>query len=426
MPIEPEAGETASTMAAPRPGRNWRIVSIGLLGFASGLPLALSLGTLQAWFTTAGLSLKAIGWVTLISQAYVFKFLWAPLLDRWPLPFLGRRRGWIVLMQVLCGAALISMSFYTPQGAATTIAFFGVLLAFASATQDIAYDAHRTDLLPPAERGWGTAFSQGGYRLGMLVAGALALILADRFGWGWVYRLMGALMLAAVPVTALSPEAGDERPARTFTEAVTQPFADFAQRYGWLALGWLTLMVLYKLCDAFALSLSTTFLLRVPQFSLTQIGTVSKTFGLIAGLLGALAGGWVVTRMRLFPALLVLGVAQALVNLGYIWLVHSGPDVYAMAIVVSAEYFFSGLGSTAFVVLVTALCNVRFSATQYALLSSLSAVGRVFLGPLAAWLVVQVGWSTFFAITALSAIPGLILVILMRHAIGRAELARPV
>jgi PAT family beta-lactamase induction signal transducer AmpG len=200
---------------------------------------------------------------------------------------------------------------------------------------------------------------------------------------------------------------------------------DFFERYGVLALAWLALMVLYKLRDAFALSLSTTFLLRVPQFTLTQIGTISKTFGLAAGLLGAFAGGWVVTRMRLYPALLALGVAQALVNLGYIWLVHSGPDLMVMAVVVSAEYFFSGLGSTAFVVLLTALCNVRFSATQYALLSALSAVGRVFLGPLAAWLVPQVGWSKFFVITALSAIPGLLLVVFLRGAITRAELARP-
>lgn len=414
---------TEPTVAAP--GRNWRIVSIGLLGFASGLPLALSGSALQAWFTTTGMSLRDIGWITLIGQAYVFKFLWAPLLDRLPLPFLGRRRGWILMMQLLCGAALISMSFYTPQGAASTLAFLGVLLAFGSATQDIAYDAHRTDLLRPEERGWGTAFMQGGYRAAMLVSGALALILADHVGWAWVYRLMGALMLAVTLVTATSPEAPDEQPARSFAEAVAQPFMDFFQRYGKLALGWLALMVLYKLCDAFALSLSTTFLLRVPQFTLTQLGAINKTFGLVAGLLGALAGGWVVTRMRLFPALLVLGVAQALVNLGYIWLVHSGPNLYALATVVGMENFFSGLGSTAFVVLVTALCNVRFSATQYALLSSLAAVGRVFLGPLAAWLVPQVGWSNFFAITALSALPGLLLVIGLRHAIHRAELARP-
>jgi len=410
---------------AVAPGRRWRILSIGLLGFASGLPLALSGPTLQAWFTTAGMSLRDIGWITLIGQAYVFKFLWAPLLDRLPLPFLGRRRGWILLMQLLCGAALIGMSFYTPQGAAATLAFLGVLLAFASATQDIAYDAHRTDLLRPEERGWGTAFMQGGYRAAMLVSGALSLILADHVGWAWVYRLMGALMLAAILVTVTSPDAPDEQPTRSFAEAVVQPFMDFFQRYGMLALAWLALMVLYKLCDAFALSLSTTFLLRVPQFTLTQLGAINKTFGLAAGLCGALAGGWVVTRMRLFPALLLLGVLQALVNLGYIWLVHSGPDLLALAAVVGAENFFSGLGSTAFVVLVTALCNVRYSATQYALLSSLSAVGRVFLGPLAAWLVPQVGWSNFFAITALSASPGLLLVVGLRRAIHRAELARP-
>lgn len=422
MPIESAAANAG--LQARQSGRNWRVVSIGLLGFSSGLPLALSLSTLQAWFTTAGMSLRDIGWITLISQAYVFKFLWAPLLDRLPLPLLGRRRGWILVMQLLCGVALICMSLYTPQGAASMVAFFAVLLAFASATQDTAYDAHRTDLLPPAERGWGTAFSQGGYRLGMLVSGALALILADQWGWAWVYRLMGGLMLVMMVVTALSPDAPDERGTRSFAQAVVLPFADFFKRYGLLALGWLALMVLYKLCDAFALSLSTTFLLRVPQFSLTQIGTVSKTFGLVAGLLGALAGGWVVTRIRLFPALLALGVAQALVNLGYVWLVHSGPDVMAMATVVSVEYFVSGLGSTAFVVLLTGLCNVRYSATQYALLSSLSAVGRVFLGPIAAWLVPQVGWSEFFVITALSAIPGLLLVLALRGAIDRVEQVR--
>jgi PAT family beta-lactamase induction signal transducer AmpG len=406
------------------PGRNWRVLSIGLLGFASGLPLALSGSALQAWFTQAGLSLRDIGWITLIGQAYVLKFLWAPLLDRLPLPWLGRRRGWILLMQLLCGLALVSMSFYTPQGSAGTLAFLGVLLAFSSATQDIAYDAHRTDLLRPEERGWGTAMMQGGYRTAMLVSGALALILADHVGWSWVYRLMGVLMFAAMAVTITSPEPPDEQATRTFAEAVVQPFADFFRRYGALALAWMALMVLYKLCDAFALSLSTTFLLRVPKFSLTELGAINKTFGLVAGLLGALAGGWVVTRMRLFPALLVLGVLQAVVNLGYIWLVHSGPDLVALASVVGAENFFSGLGSTAFVVLVTALCNVRFSASQFALLSSLAAVGRVFLGPLAAWLVPNVGWSMFFAITALSAIPGLILVVALRGAIGRVEQVR--
>ncbi|WP_329742092.1 AmpG family muropeptide MFS transporter [Dyella sp. A6] len=409
---------------SPAPGRHWRIFSVGLLGFSSGLPLALSGSTLQAWFTTAGMSLRDIGWITVIGQAYVYKFLWAPLLDRMRLPWLGRRRGWVLLMQVVCALALFDMSFHTPQGAAGTLAFLAVVLAFASATQDIAYDAHRTDLLRPEERGPGIGLMQVGYRLAMLVSGAFALILADRVGWGWTYRAMGCLMLAVTAVTVFSPDAPDEQPARSFTEAVVEPFADLFHRYGKLAFAWLLFVVLYKLCDAFALSLSTTFLLRVPKFSLTQVGTVSKTFGLAAGLLGAVGGGWLVTKMRLYPALLILGICQALVNLGYIVLVHSGPDVSVMAAVVSAEYFFSGLGSTAFVVLVTALCNVRYSATQFALLSALAAIGRVFLGPVAAWLVPQVGWSTFFLITALSAIPGLLLVVAMRGAIGGAEKTR--
>ncbi|MGH8215891.1 MAG: AmpG family muropeptide MFS transporter [Rhodanobacteraceae bacterium] len=420
MPTDP-----AAEAASPARGRNWRILSIGLLGFSSGLPLALSNPTLQAWFTTAGLSLKDIGWVTLTGTAYVFKFLWAPALDRFQLPWLGRRRGWIVLMQAICGAALIAMSFHTPQGAAVVLVALGVLVAFTSATQDIAYDAHRTDLLRPEERGWGIGFMQGGYRVAMLVSGALALILAQHAGWAFTYRLMGVLMLAMMVVTVLSPDAPDEARVRRFADAVIEPFVDFFARYGWLALAWLALMVLYKISDAFALSLSTTFLLRVPHFTLTQLGTVNKVFGLIAGLAGAMAGGWVVTRIRLFPALLTLGICQALVNLGYILLVQSGPDVRLLAMVVGAENFFSGLGSTAFVVLLTALCSVRFSATQFALLSALAATGRVFLGPLSAWVVPQVGWSNFFVITALAAIPGLLLVIAMRGAIMRVEQERP-
>jgi PAT family beta-lactamase induction signal transducer AmpG len=406
-------------------GRNWRILSIGLLGFSSGLPLALSNPTLQAWFTTAGLSLKDIGWVTLTGVPYLFKFAWAPLLDRFSLPWLGRRRGWILVMQAICGSTLVAMSFKTPQGAAVVLVFLAILVAFSSATQDIAYDAHRTDLLRPEERGWGIGFMQGGYRIGMILSGAIALILAQYAGWPFTYRLMGAVMLAMMVVTVTSPDAPDEAQVRRFVDAVVEPFVDFFRRYGWLALAWLLLMVLYMISDAFALSLSTTFLLRVPHFTLAQLGTINKVFGLIAGLAGALAGGWVVTRIRLFPALLVLGICQALANLSFAMLVHSGPNLRLLAEVVGAEHFFGGLAATAFVVLLTALCNVRFSATQYALLSALAAVGRIFLGPIAAWVIPRVGWTHFFVIAALSAIPGLLLVIALRGPIRRAELARP-
>ena len=421
MPTESVAAESARD----RGGRNWRILSIGLLGFSSGLPLALSNPTLQAWFTTAGLSLKDIGWITLTGSAYVLKPLWSPLLDRFQLPWLGRRRGWILLMQAVCGLALLAMSFNTPQGAEVALVFLAVLVAFSSATQDIAYDAHRTDLLRPEERGWGIAFNQGGYRVAMVVSGALALILAQHAGWAVTYRLMGALMLAMMLVTLASPDAPDESPVRNFAEAVMGPFADFFQRYGWLAFAWLALMVVYMISDAFALALWTTFLLRVPHFTLTQVGAVNKVFSLIAGLVGALAGGWVVTKMRLFPALLVLGICQALANLSFMTLVHSGPDVRLLASVVSVEYFFAGLAGTAFVVLLTALCHVRFSATQYALLSALTAVGRIIAGPISAWMVPRVGWSNFFVIAALTAIPGLLLVIALRGQIAKAEQVRP-
>lgn len=200
---------SAPAGAAPFGDRasTWRIVSIGLLGFASGLPLALSGSALQAWFTTAGLDLRTIGWMTLVGQAYVFKFLWAPLIDRFAPPWFGRRRGWILLAQATCAAALLGMSLHEPTGAAATIAFLAVVLAFASATQDIAYDAHRTDLLLPAERGWGTALSQGGYRLAMLTSGALGLILADAIGWAATYRVMALLMLALMVVAWRSPRA---------------------------------------------------------------------------------------------------------------------------------------------------------------------------------------------------------------------------
>ncbi|MGH8191339.1 MAG: AmpG family muropeptide MFS transporter [Rhodanobacteraceae bacterium] len=420
MSTDPGAVESAS----PARGRNWRIVSIGLLGFSSGLPLALSNPTLQAWFTTAGLSLKDIGWVTLTGSAYVLKPLWSPLLDRFQLPWLGRRRGWIVLMQAICGVALIAMSFNTPRGAEVALVFLAVLVAFSSATQDIAYDAHRTDLLRPEERGWGIAFMQGGYRIAMVVSGALALIIAQYAGWAFTYRLMGVLMLAMMLVTAASPDAPDEAPVKSFAQAVIGPFADFFRRHGWLALAWLALMVLYMVSDAFALALWTTFLLRVPHFTLTQVGAVNKVFSLVAGLVGALAGGWVVTKLRLFPALLVLGICQALANLSFMMLAHSGPDVRLLASVVSAEWFFAGMAGTAFVVLLTALCNVRFSATQYALLSALTAVGRIIAGPISAWVVPRIGWSNFFVLAALSAIPGLLLVIGLRRPIARVERER--
>ena len=398
-----------------------RLMTIAVLGFASGLPLALSTGALQAWFTTAGVSLKAIGWATLIGQAYVFKPLWAPLIDRYALPLLGRRRGWILLCQLACAACLFGMSLFDPVGSMSAIVALAVMLAVFSATQDIAFDAHRTDLLTtPGQRNWGSALTQAGYRLAMLTSGGLTLIMADQLGWPLVYQLMAALMLVASIATLASPNAPQTAPPSTLLAAVIEPLRAFFLRPAVLA--WIALIILYKLADAFSLALSTTFLLRGVGFSQTEVGSVNKFVGLAAGLGGSLLGGWILMRLRLVPALLIFGAAQALTNLGFAWLTLTGPDIPALVLVVLLDNAIGGLGSTAFGVLIMALCDQRFSATQFALISALSAIGRVYRGPVAAAVVESIGWGPFFIVTIFTAIPSLIIVYLLRGRIAAFDL----
>lgn len=397
-----------------------RLTVIAVLGFASGLPLALSGGALQAWFTTSGISLKAIGWATLIGQAYVFKPLWAPLIDRYALPLLGRRRGWILACQLACAACLFGMSLYDPAGSMSAIVFLAVLLAVFSATQDIAFDAYRTDVLvTPEQRNWGSALTQAGYRLAMLTSGGLALILADQLGWPLVYQLMAALMLVVSIGTLAAPAAAPVSPPRDLLHAVVEPLRAFFTRPAVLA--WIALIILYKLADAFSLALSTTFLLRGVGYSQTEVGGVNKFVGLAAGLGGSLLGGWMLMRMRLVPALLIFGVAQALTNLGFAWLTLTGPDLPALVLVVLLDQAIGGMGSTAFGVLVMALCDQRFSATQFALISALAVVGRVYLGPLAALVVEAIGWGPFFVMTVFTAIPGLLMVYVLRARIAALD-----
>jgi PAT family beta-lactamase induction signal transducer AmpG len=412
---------TPAEVAAPdESARARRLTAIAILGFASGLPLALSAGALQAWFTTSGVSLKAIGWATLIGQAYVFKWLWAPLIDRYALPLLGRRRGWILVCQFGCAACLLGMSLYDPAGDMRAIVFLAVLLAVFSATQDIAFDAHRTDLLvTPEQRNWGSALTQAGYRLAMLTSGGLALILADQLGWPLVYQIMAALMLVASFGTLVAPNAAQIAPPRDLAQAVIAPLRAFFTRPAVLA--WIAFIILYKLADAFSLALSTTFLLRGVGFSQTEVGAVNKFVGLAAGLGGSLIGGWILMRMRLVPALMVFGIAQALTNLGFAWLTLTGPDVPSLVIVVLLDQAIGGMGSTAFGVLVMALCDQRFSATQFALLSALAVVGRVYLGPAAAALVEAIGWGPFFVSTVFTAIPGLLMVYFLRTRISALD-----
>ncbi|ARP88037.1 muropeptide transporter [Bordetella genomosp. 9] len=380
------------------------------LGFSSGLPLALTSGTLQAWATVAGVSLQDIGFLTLVGTAYTLKFLWAPLVDRYAVPLLGRRRGWMLATQLALAASIAVMGTLSPANALLPLALLAVAVAFLSATQDIAFDAYSTDVLHKEERGAGAAVKVLGYRIAMLVSGGLALILADTWlGWGNTYVLMGGLMGIGVLATYWAPE--PERPApppRSLLDAVVDPLREFFGRPGaWTVL---ILIVLYKLGDAFAGALSTTFLLRGAGFSPTEVGTVNKILGLAATIVGALAGGSIMARLGLYRALMLFGVLQAVSNLGY-WAVAIKPGaVPLMAVAVGLENLCGGLGTAAFVALLMALCRQAFSATQFALLSALSAVGRTYLaGPLTPVLVEHLGWPHFFLATVLIGVPGLAL-----------------
>lgn len=393
--------------------RSRRVAVVFLLGFASGLPLALTGGTLQAWMTVSGVDIVTIGIFTLVGVPYTWKFLWSPFMDRYVPPFLGRRRGWIVVMQLLLMLTIATMGSLNPAAAPWALAGLAIIAAFASSSQDIVIDAYRTELLRPVERGMGAAASVLGYRLAMLVSGALALIIADQVGWNFTYYLMAGLMGLMVLATLWGPEPEVEaQPPKTMTEAVVEPFKEFFSRRGaWLIL---LLIVLYKLGDAFAGSLTTAFLIRGVDFTPTEVGAINKGMGLIATLVGVVIGGGLMIRLGLFRSLMVFGILQAVSNLNFMWLAAVGKNYWLMAIAVGVENLAGGMGTAAFVALLMSLCNARFTASQYALLSALSAVGRVYVGPASGYLVEALDWVAFFGFTFVIALPGLVLLWGMR------------
>ncbi|XZG70456.1 AmpG family muropeptide MFS transporter [Chitinibacteraceae bacterium HSL-7] len=396
---------------------NRRIAAAMFLGFASGLPLALTGSTLQAWLSDAGLDITTIGWFTLVGQPYTWKFLWAPLIDRFVPPFLGRRRGWMVITQLALAAAIATMGGLDPQQHLATFAVLAVLVAFFSATQDVVIDAYRTELVRHEERGASAAVGVFGYRMAMLTSGALALILADGyFTWQQTYWLMAILMLQMVVFSFLAPEPDvTPRHPLSLREAVIEPLMEFFTRKGALAL--LALVIAYKLGDAFAGSLSTKFLLDM-GYTKSLIGQANKVFGLIATIIGGFAGAALMVRLGLYRSLLVFGVLQAVTNLGYWVIAHTGHAVTPLLFfAVGLENLAGGMGTTAAVALLMALCNVRFTATQYALLSALAAFGRVYVGPASGYLVESFGWADFFVISVLAALPGVMLVWWLRDRI---------
>lgn len=386
---------------------NRRVLTVLILSFSSALPLAMVAGTLQAWLATEKVDITTIGWFTLVGLPYTWKFLWSPFFDRYISPILGPRRGWIVLLQLLLVAGIATMGLINPSTHIQILALAALLVAFLSASQDIVIDAYRVEVLRPDERGAGAGVTNLGARLALLLAGAGALIMSDHLPWNTVYLIMAGTLAIGILGTFFGPE--PERAIihpKSLKDAVIDPFIDFFKRKDAIAM--LCFVILYKISDAFSVSLATPFLLEV-GFTKTQIGVAFKGVGMVATIIGALSGGVVIARIGLNRSLWSFGVLQALSNFGFILLCYTGASFPVLLGVMGFDNICGGLGTAAFLSFMMAICNVRYTATQYALLSSVMAIARTFVGPPAGYIVKVYGWPTFFVISAALAIPGLIL-----------------
>jgi PAT family beta-lactamase induction signal transducer AmpG len=513
--------------AAQRAAALHRAVVVTVLGFASGLPLALTGQAMQAWLSMEGLDVATIGFLSLVGLPYTFKFLWAPLMDRFDLPLLGRRRGWLVATQLLLALLLFILAGISPKGATQAFALLAVAVAFMSASQDVVIDAYRTDLLPGHERGLGASLAVAGYRLAMILSGGIALIWTDAQqggGWSWpeVYRLMAGLMVVAAAVSATMLPKLVAPPSATTTGhsirndlfgfvavvaavivgyavtdqavapavrtlmaplwqgsalsanlqgrwadlvsllvgiGITLPLAAWAARRAKFetllsglsnyfsqpgAAAFLLFIVLYKLGDAFAGSLMTPFLLKSMAFSPAEVGVVNKVIGLWLTIGGALVGGALMLKLGLWRALLLFGIFQMASNMGFWWLAVSGKGLMpglvipafdwtivkiaaptpvdgGLLMVIAFENLSGGMGTAAFLAFLMSLCNQRFTATQFALLSAFASVGRVWVGPLAGVLAESIGWPAFFIVSTIAALPALAMLWWLRGPVRALE-----
>jgi PAT family beta-lactamase induction signal transducer AmpG len=396
-------------LASPRA---WLLVA---LGFASGLPLLLVGGTLSAWMTNEGINLKTIGVFTLVSAPYTFKFIWAPLMDLKALPFLGRRRGWMLVTQLGLMGAIAAMGMFNPKDSPLAMASLALLVAFLSASQDVVSDAWRTDTLSAEERGFGVATFVMGYRFGMIAAGAVALSLSQFIGWSRTYWLMGALMLVGVVATLLAPEPQGQRPPRTLTEAAVVPFFDYFRRHG--AVLALLFLLLYKLGDAIAGGMTTPFFLKLGVSNL-EVGAISKGVGMGATIVGALFGGAMLAKLGTRRSLFIFGALQALTNLTYLALALVGKHHLMLALAICTDNLCGGMATTAFGAFTMSLCNKRFSATQFALLSALANLGSRMLTATSGYLAEWMGWAGFFGLTVVLALPALVLLTFLPEGIA--------
>jgi len=388
-----------------------RVLVLGALGFSSGLPYLLTSSTLGAWLANEHVDLATIGLFALVTAPYTVKFLWAPLLDRFRPPWLGRRRGWIALAQIALAVAVCALAFARPRASPLAAAALALAVAFASATQDVACDAYSVEILAAGERAAGGAVFVLGYRVAMLVTGALALIAADYLGFKGVYLASAALIGLSVAFTLIAPEPAPAAPPTTIAAAIVEPFADFFARPG--ALAALAFVTLYRLGELVAANMVTPFLVSL-QFSNSEIGAVWKGVGLVATIAGALGGGALTARLGLRRALFVFGSAQAIANLGYAVLAVAGRRHALLVAAVAADQTCSGFTIASAVALSMALCNRRYAATQFALLTSAAGATARLVGAGAGFYIERVGWPAFFITTAIAALPALLILSLSK------------
>ena len=407
-----------------------RVLSMLFFGFSSGLPLLLVFSTLSAWLAESGISKTAIGFASLIGTAYSLKFLWSPLVDRLPLPLLskrlGQRRAWLLLSQIAIIVSLFALSQVDPALSLRNVILIAAVVAFSSATQDIAVDAYRAEILETTRLGAGAANIVLGYRIGMLSASTGVLVVADLVDWQWAYATMALLGFVGVATTLVNPEpqaapprkaavAGDplQRLARWLYDAVLSPFIEFFKRCKVLpAILILLFVMLYKYSDALLGIMAKPFYLEI-GFTKTQIGIVSGGWGLGFTLLGTVLGGVLVRRFSIANSLFVGAVLQAVSNIAFIALAQAGANEVLFITVIAIDNISGGLGTTAFVAFLAFLCNRGYSATQYALFSSLFGFGRTLFAAGGGWLADQVDWTTFFLLTVLAGLPGLLLLLVL-------------
>lgn len=399
-----------------------KMVAIMVLGAASGFPNQITESVLQAWMKDSGASNTSIGILSYVALPYLFKFLWAPLVDRYPLPLLDRRRGWIFATQLSLAVAIALFALQNPAVSLAPIAVCAVAIVFFSATQDIAFDAYRTDISKPSERGVAAAANNLGYRSCAWLASAFALVVADYFGWRLALLILGGVMAAFCIATWLAPSPEyQHRPPQTLRESIVEPLRELLGSPGAAAL--IVLVILFKVGDAFALKLFTPFMMDV-GFSKTEIALVLKALFVGSALVGAILGGIWMVKLGLLRSMLIFGVMQAVSNLLYYALALSGKNYALMVFAVCIDNLAGSMGNIASVALMMALCDTRFSAFQYALLSSLALAPRYGLGGPAGWVADNGGWDIYYIVSFVIALPGLLMVWLMRQRIDTLDKSR--